>query len=191
MPKRKPNDWYLLDRLHKAAAKLDEVGAHKANSLIRWHRETGNLTEKQVTFAQNLIARAASDSKRRRKAKAVPHYLYAISDGVAIKLGFSRNPDNRRKDMQTGQAVALKVIWEMEVGNSPGKASQAERKLHRYCAKFRKRGEWFSLDCMTLVRQFEIYQKAKKENESMQPDEMLVAEKIELEILGEAKQRIG
>jgi len=28
--------------------------------------------------------------------------------------------------------------------------------LHRHCSNFRKRGEWFSLDCLEMVKKWRI-----------------------------------
>jgi hypothetical protein len=148
--------WKVAEKLHKAMPLLDAEAVTKALSLIKWHSEHGTWSQKQEAFALALAYKAKGERTRRRIAKNVPHYLYAISDGSAVKLGFSRRPKERLRSMQTGQSAHLKLLWELLAGDSPAKAMRAERQLHRFCRAHRKRGEWFSLDCMDMVRLFEV-----------------------------------
>jgi hypothetical protein len=75
--------------------------------------------------------------------------VYAIKAGDHIKIGTTRNLDNRLKTLQTGQATRL-----MLVGSCPGD-SRMERSLHRQFAEFRVSGEWFKLTAQAELQLLE------------------------------------
>jgi hypothetical protein len=158
----------------------DTQWASKASGLMGWYREKGDFTKKQRAYASNMIAQC-SNKQSKAKSKDKTYCLYAIDDGVYIKLGYSCDPAKRMKTMQTGQANKLELLWQYPVGKIEVHAKKAERKLHRYCRRHSKRGEWFNRDCMTLVRQFEIHDKVHKERKEQE---------VELAILAEARERI-
>lgn len=122
----------------------------KAQSLLDWYYKYGELTKKQVNFARTLVSEKAPAKPEKGKI----YYLYAISDGLNIKLGFSSKPKSRVKVLQIGTSSDLKLIWTLAVGNKKRDAGIIEKKLHRLCRKHRKRGEWFHKDCMGLVENF-------------------------------------
>ena len=112
-------------------------------------------SHKQKQLALKLINEnkvlAAATRKKKVEAK---YWLYAITDGQDVKLGFSSNVQNRLKALQTSQAPNLKVLWKFYTGRGRLTAMNAEKCLHRHCKKYRISGEWFSLDCMELVEAF-------------------------------------
>jgi Meiotically up-regulated gene 113 len=65
-------------------------------------------------------------------------YFIATSAGH-IKIGYSANPDRRLKSLQTASSVPLRLI-----GTLPGTLKDEEA-LHARFAKYRVRGEWFTL----------------------------------------------
>lgn len=107
------------------------------------------------------------------------HYLYAVTDGVNVKLGFSVNPKARLKGLQTGHPAKLQLIWTLACGDSPAQAGKAERKLHRYCKDYAKHGEWFDIKCMIVVRQFEIKRQLDSERKERDVELAIVAEAVE------------
>jgi hypothetical protein len=143
--------------------------AEKAESLLDWYKQNGDLTKKQIAFAINII-RSARNGNNNPRCKQ--HYLYAISDGRNVKIGFSTNPKTRRRELQTGCAAQLQIIWKMSVGESRMIAAKKERKLHRYSRRYHLHGEWFKKYCMLLVGQFEAKELAmvevEKESEERQ-----------------------
>ena len=64
-------------------------------------------------------------------------YVYAISHGDLVKIGFSHNPDSRFRSLQTGQPERYSLI-----GSVPATKEQ-ERDLHGLLSKARVRAEWF------------------------------------------------
>jgi len=121
-----------------------------AYSLMRWYLTHHYLTPPQSKLAESLAKTLELKPLMRKR----DHYLYAISDGMEVKLGRSVNIDKRMKTLQTGSARDLKELWRLPVGTTITSAKKNERQLHRLCSKFRVRGEWFELGCMNLVETF-------------------------------------
>ena len=69
-------------------------------------------------------------------------YVYAISDtSGGIKLGLAENPDDRVKQLQTGNKEQLTIIYRLYVEDM----KHAEDSLHLIFAGRRVNGEWFKL----------------------------------------------
>ena len=189
MPKRNRKSKKRSKKLHFSDAekhlielqKISESGsedASTATSLRMWWLEHKSWTGKQWNYVAALVAKNKKPKKKRKVAK---YYLYAISAGDAIKLGYSSNIKNRIKAMQTGQHEDLKCEWQYYVGASKGEAGTLEKKLHRYCKKYHVRGEWYKKECMTIVEQFKVSQTTKRNYEE---------ERAEIDILLGANERI-
>lgn len=73
-------------------------------------------------------------------------YLYAIKDTLTglIKLGYSYDPTERIRELQTGSAGLLVLVHKEPV--TENSALQLEKKLHRELSHLRRRGEWFECD---------------------------------------------
>ena len=165
----------LLEKLHKLIREgRDENGV--AQSMITWWMENQYWTVKQWAYIRAIVAR----KKRKRQGKR-KYWLYAIKSGSAVKLGFSTDVKRRRRDMQTGQQQQLSIKWKYYVDTNKGEAMKLEKKLHRFCKKYKMRGEWFRAECMTIVEQFSIREKTSRDYAN---------EEAELEILAEAEKRI-
>jgi hypothetical protein len=162
----------------EAVSRTDTRFAVKASSLLAYYKELGELTHKQKEFAAQIVRQCRATGK---SAKVAHYSLYAIDDGVNVKLGYAKSPKTRLRGLQTAQATKLELVWTLPLGTNRTQAAKAERQLHRFCQRHHKRGEWFSRDCMTIVRQFEI----RRKTESQHQEEM-----NELEIVNEARQRI-
>lgn len=69
-------------------------------------------------------------------------YIYIISDGENIKVGVSKDPDHRIKQLQTGSVNKLELIEKYCV--PADKVYKLEKICHtRLQSRYRKRGEWF------------------------------------------------
>lgn len=68
--------------------------------------------------------------------------IYAISDGEKIKIGYSKHPEKRLKQLQTAHPAPLKLIqtWQGD--------KILEKAIHHRLFSFRSRlnGEWFNLN---------------------------------------------
>ena len=65
--------------------------------------------------------------------------IYFIVDEECrfVKIGISRNPESRVKDLQSGNPIRLEVAYHF-----PGDG-EGEKELHRYLKDYRTIGEWF------------------------------------------------
>jgi len=63
-------------------------------------------------------------------------YVYAISDGVNIKVGVARHPEKRVKTLSTGNANKLRLLGYFSGG------FKVEKEIHRAHTKVRDNGEW-------------------------------------------------
>lgn len=143
----------------------DSLTAAKAASLMAWYRTHGKWTSKQWAYVQAMALKNRIKRLNAKVKKPKSYYLYAISDGRYVKLGYSCNPRSRLKAMQTGHPEPLELVWTLEAGDSEAEASVLERKLHRYCDDFQRRSEWFDLGCMDLVRKFVVKQREDQQRE--------------------------
>lgn len=72
-------------------------------------------------------------------------YIYLIHNGSAYKIGISKNPERRVKQLQTAAATKLSIYITYRV---PDKiAKRLETQLHRmfWQSRARYNGEWFLL----------------------------------------------
>ena len=71
-------------------------------------------------------------------------YIYMILDETrsCVKIGVSKHPEKRIKQLQTGSPNPLKLVQTFQMDKS--KVYQIEKDCHREMRSvFRKRGEWF------------------------------------------------
>lgn len=72
-------------------------------------------------------------------------FLYAIQDSNSgfIKLGYSANPEQRLRELQTGNSGALRMVYTAQIRED--RARPVEQQLHRDLNYLRARGEWFKI----------------------------------------------
>jgi hypothetical protein len=72
-------------------------------------------------------------------------YLYAIKDSSSgyVKLGYSADPAQRLRELQTGNSGALQLIYTARIRED--RARPVEQQLHRELKHLQVRGEWFNL----------------------------------------------
>lgn len=73
-------------------------------------------------------------------------YIYVMRCGNRIKIGFSNDPESRRKTLQTGNPDEVIVEWTRQRDD----AKKLEHHLHRKFRKFCVGGEWFDADKLEL-----------------------------------------
>ena len=73
---------------------------------------------------------------------------------ILVKVGVSRNPEKRVKQLQTGNSDSLFLLFTEEFECSRKDLLQIESKLHRglshICSK--KTGEWFEVDTTNIEK---------------------------------------
>ncbi len=73
-------------------------------------------------------------------------FIYVISCGNRLKIGYSTNPNERLKQLQTSNSEKLVLEWSRERAD----ACQLEKHLHRTFNKHHIRGEWFDATTLTI-----------------------------------------
>lgn len=92
------------------------------------------------------------DAKGHREGKQ--GYVYCISDGEYVKVGYSTNPEARVPELQTGNARTLTLL-----GAIPGTVSD-EKALHIKYIKNNVLQEWFE-PVSDLLAEFDVGPKRK------------------------------
>ncbi len=64
--------------------------------------------------------------------------IYFITDGENIKIGRSKNVEQRIKQLQTSNSINLKLLYYLETEDVT-----FETHVHNVCQRFRVKGEWF------------------------------------------------
>ena len=143
----------LLQGLHEIS-KAGTPNSEKARSFINWWLANQSWTTAQWSYVRHLI----EDHKKPKTKISIDrkYHVYGISDGTAIKIGFSCDIPKRCKAMQTGHPTKLKVVWKYYVGKEKKEAMKLEAMIHRYCKKERIRGEWFSLSALSKLENFRV-----------------------------------
>jgi len=86
------------------------------------------------------------------------YFLKAWGECPLIKIGSSRDPQHRLRQLQTGCPFRLKLLGTIRC-TSDAHAKTVERRAHNIFYKQRRRGEWFRLSqsheaqIMAVIRQ--------------------------------------
>ena len=74
-------------------------------------------------------------------------YILQTQDEKYIKIGISRDPNERAKGVQTGCPMIVSVLHIIHVGN----ARRTESQLHSELVRFRSSGEWFHSAALNFI----------------------------------------
>lgn len=152
----------LIVQLHDVAQNASNIiNARDAQSFCDYFVRNGCLTTYMKQRARELIQlhtgkKYTSNRKRNRKLKWGEHYLYAISNGQHVKVGFSVNPKRRIATIQTGSALKAKLEWMKLCAYNDKDAYKQEAKLHRRLKPMLVRGEWFELGALGVCKSWRI-----------------------------------
>lgn len=170
MSKKKKCDKLILTEAEQMLVKLQKMSEDgkesylEARSLLKWWLVHKSWTESQWKFVKFLTYaqdNGKEEKKLRKITKQKKYYLYAISDNTAIKIGYSCEVSKRLKALQTGHPTPLSLVWKHYVGKSEAFALKQEKKLHRYCKKYKVRGEWFKTEALELVKCWRVSEESK------------------------------
>lgn len=84
--------------------------------------------------------------KRAQRQKLAQGYVYLISDGTAVKVGYSVKPEARVRELQTGSSRELRLL-----GKFAG-SEQDEARLHQEFFEDNLILEWFKPSSLLLSR---------------------------------------
>ena len=93
-------------------------------------------------------------------------FIYLISceadDTILYKIGYSKNPKQRLKELKTGNPNALEIVQEFETKHN----RKVETAFHNHYKVKNVNGEWFSLssdevdnfldNCRQMERNFDV-----------------------------------
>lgn len=99
-------------------------------------------------------------------------YIYIIADGEGyIKVGVSSSPEKRMKQLQTGHASRLRLIYSEEFRCSRKHLLRVENMVHGEIGNVYKRysGEWFKVDEEELeeVKRIVIWSRIRYEQDEL------------------------
>ena len=133
-PEKKAFRRYLVKTFRKYNIRNLNSKSVASNKLIVLIEEFENRFKKDpfVCFHEKLITQVSSKEG----------YVYVIGNLLhkVCKIGFSVNPKKRIKSIQTGCPFILNTLLLFEADK------YTETKLHHTYARYRKSGEWFSIE---------------------------------------------
>lgn len=91
---------------------------------------------------------------RKGERSGEPCFVYAMSDGEAIKIGVSKLPSGRIQSVQTGnpRIITVVAVWML---CSERHARELEKRLHRQLREYRLMGEWFAVDVEHIQKEID------------------------------------
>lgn len=139
--------------LHKNKFK-DECIEEKRLSLLSQYIRGVALTPKQKSLVAALAAPLRSEKRRvRAELRRRTHWVYAISDGAFVKIGFATSVAKRMNDLQVANPSELKVEAKIKCERRAD-AKRLESEIHCACEGHRVRGEWFNMDALVVFDKF-------------------------------------
>lgn len=111
-------------------------------------------------MTETEYARINAERYQRKRKRAVLGQVYFITDGEFIKIGFSTNPEDRLRSIQTGYSRPLSLL-----GVIHHQTQHDERIYHVAFKESRVRGEWFRFDekIVNHLRKIEARQNTPRE----------------------------
>lgn len=92
-------------------------------------------------------------------------YIYVIgSDNPPYKVGISKNPERRLKNLQTGHPQKLRIHTLKETDST--KTKLLESAIHYHLRLHRTHGEWFNMDLKNILLEVE-YALMRYEDDSL------------------------
>lgn len=87
-------------------------------------------------------------------------YVYLIQSGDKksdpVKVGYSKNPENRIKNLQTGNPKVLRLLMKIKC-NSNGHARRLEKSLHEMLKGQNILLEWFKLNRCNVMKMLNAF----------------------------------
>ena len=120
-----------------------------AESLINQWRRKRRLSDKQWSWVKKLADTVMPATAHPTRG---PCSVYIISDGTSIKVGISKDPPARIRQLQTAQSRTLRLLGQYEVPTRV-KAKNIEARVHRKFKNQLIRGEWFPLSLIPKIEQ--------------------------------------
>lgn len=115
-------------------------GRRYSGSTKTWSRPEAEAIEHQ----ERMLAKRGLWEKAHPRKQRVPKlpvlYVIHAAGSTRFKIGISRDPKHRLRNLQVGSPVPLAIISTTKVASV-----EDERHAHRVLAQWRGQGEWFDL----------------------------------------------
>ena len=135
--------WWLW-AIQDLQLKLEEYSpSATAVSRIPWTRFRG-IELRGVRMEPKWKYPPIEESHQRERPRSHLYVIQAVNGGP-VKIGMSRNPDNRVEELQPGSPFPLQVI---RVYPHQGRY---ERSVHKALSQWRLHGEWFEEDVVEHI----------------------------------------
>jgi hypothetical protein len=120
--------------------------------------ETLRAELEKIKIEESLTDEILANANRKRGRRKPSGFIYFIQGqcGGAIKIGYSKKPELRLKELQTGYPDTLRILL-MVPGNETDEAA-----FHTMFADFRLKGEWFKPDPYIVNKLKEIAAKIQQ-----------------------------
>ena len=154
---QKSSDEKLIIELQKIRedSSINVSTRNFAAGLLAHYLTVKSFTAKQRYHANNTVSRVRREKKLKVKPKEKrKYYLYAMVAGFNVKLGYTSCIKKRKAQIQTSCAEKVDCVWSYPCGSTEKEAKAFEKKMHRFCSKYKVRGEWFSNECLPLLVNF-------------------------------------
>ncbi|MSU01959.1 GIY-YIG nuclease family protein [Tissierella pigra] len=115
----------------------------KKNEEEKTKKISEELRQKQIAENRKLGAEKAKETKYKKRYKGFVYFIQGEYGG-AIKIGFSKKPEERLKQLQTGYPDTLQILL-LIAGNE-----KDEKRFHDEFESYRLNGEWFKPDKFIL-----------------------------------------
>lgn len=98
--------------------------------------------EPKDAYELYLKEKQKEKEEKERLRNEITGYVYVIGnvDHKVCKIGYSKNPERRIKDLQTGYPYTLSILRKFKSN------MVIEKELHEKYDKYRLNGEWFRLE---------------------------------------------
>jgi len=112
--------------------------------------EHKQLPNEVITNHNNVYIFTDNDWQQqlRKNFKRDSQWVYFIQDASGIKIGMTKNLNDRKSSLQTGNSHRLEIIAYIESENM----SDLEKSFHQYLKPLWIMGEWFKLDKEKTVK---------------------------------------
>ena len=129
----------IRDAVNKTIETYDELG---------WTDKDVHNRNYELYEAWREKVKQETKSPKPKAKKESPDYLYLIHDTVqnTLKIGITRNPKNRFRNIQLATSNKLVMLYALK-----GKA-HLEKELHKEFAEIRLASEWFKYDDRIIER---------------------------------------
>lgn len=124
--------------IHEYAALIHEFEAANSEDIQSQNKDLKQeIIDLKVKIADLLLGFAP-----RVETVETPGFIYIITDGTNIKIGNSKDPQKRCKQLQTSNPNNLSIV-----GFYPSDTPQlAEKLIHKRLSEYQVLGEWFDLE---------------------------------------------